>query len=314
MTTAPAPSPSHPAGQSSTTPPRLTTLAVVGTGLIGTSIALAARAAGTHVLLADRDEDALAAAIARGAGEQVADGAPPVDLAVLAVPPHAVAATLRHAQDTGLARAYTDVASTKASVVTRTQAHGCRPQGFLPGHPVAGSERSGPGAADAELFRGAAWVLCPQAETGDFALRVVRDLVELCGGRPVEMAADAHDRAMALVSHGPHVVAAALAAAIGAAPTDVLRLAGRGVRDTTRIAAGDPALWTDIVEQNAEHVAVLLADIAADLGSAATALSAVARGDREALAVATDLLTRGTAGRRNLMAAGADPAGAAVPG
>ncbi|WP_367138577.1 prephenate dehydrogenase [Saccharothrix sp. HUAS TT1] len=278
------------------TRPALRTLVVVGTGLIGTSIALAARAAGVRVLLADRDVDALDVAVGRGAGRPVGDRPPRADLAVLAVPPDAVPPVLRDARDRGLAHVYTDVASTKATVVRAAGAA----VDFVPGHPMAGSERSGPGAADAALFRGAAWVLCPRPGVGAGAVDVVRELVALCGAREVEMDAVEHDRAVALVSHAPHVVAGAMAAALRGAGPDVLRLAGRGVRDTTRIAAGDVALWTDILRHNAEHVARVLAGVAADLGRTATALAAVARGDDEPLPEVAELLARGCAGRAEL--------------
>ncbi|MBY8850724.1 prephenate dehydrogenase/arogenate dehydrogenase family protein [Saccharothrix sp. MB29] len=130
---------------------RIKTLAVVGTGLIGTSIALAARSAGVSVVLEDRDDRALAAAVARGAGVPAAGSAPPADLAVLAVPPDAVAEVLWDARKRRLARFYTDVASTKAEVV---RGSGQLPA-FVPGHPMAGAEKSGPEAARADMFHGA---------------------------------------------------------------------------------------------------------------------------------------------------------------
>ncbi|MFI9812719.1 prephenate dehydrogenase [Saccharothrix variisporea] len=280
------------------TPSRIRTLAVVGTGLIGTSIALAARSAGVRVALEDRDERALAAAVARGAGTPLSEGGSPADLAVLAVPPRAVPEVLRDARERRLAAFYTDVASTKGEVVRRA---GGAPD-FVPGHPMAGAERSGPDAADEALFRGAAWVLCPGQGTAAAALDTVRELVALCGAAPLEMDADEHDRAVALVSHVPHVVASALAAALRGAGPDVLALTGRGALDTTRIAAGDPELWRQVLGDNARHVARELVEVATSLSWVAIALAEVAeRGDRRALDRVTELLVRGCQGRAELL-------------
>lgn len=280
------------------TPSRIGTLAVVGTGLIGTSIALAARSAGVHVVLEDRDERALAAAVARGAGTPLAGGGSPADLAVVAVPPRAVPEVLRDARERRLAAFYTDVASTKGEIVRR----GGGTPDFVPGHPMAGAERSGPDTADEALFRGAAWVLCPGPRTAAAALDTVRELVALCDASPLEMDADEHDRAVALVSHVPHVVASALAAALQGARPEVLALTGRGGLDTTRIAAGDPELWTQILRDNARHVARELVDVATNLSWVAIALAEIAEmGDRRALDQVTELLVRGCQGRAELL-------------
>lgn len=278
----------------------MTRLAVVGTGLIGTSVALAARAAGKRVYLVDRDGATLSAAVARGAGTPLPDDEPPVDLAVIAVPPAATAAALCAVQHRGLASVYTDVASTKAGVVESIRRAGCDMSSYVPGHPMAGGERHGPAQADASLFEAAAWVLCPQRETAAEALATVRALVSMCGARPVEMDAVAHDAAVAAVSHAPHVVASALAAGLVGVPAEAVALAGKGVRDTTRIAAGDPALWTDILTQNAGPVAEAVSGIVAELSDAAAILAKIASGDDGQLPALTQLLARGRAGRARL--------------
>ncbi|MDU0290762.1 prephenate dehydrogenase [Saccharothrix longispora] len=276
---------------------RIKTLAVVGTGLIGTSIALAARSAGVSVVLEDRDDRALAAAVARGAGVPAAGSAPPADLAVLAVPPDAVAEVLWDARKRRLARFYTDVASTKAEVV---RGSGQLPA-FVPGHPMAGAEKSGPEAARADMFHGAPWVLCP-AHSATAAVDAVHELVALCGASPVDMDAGEHDRAVALVSHVPHLVSSALAAVLRDAGPDVLGLAGRGVLDTTRIAAGDQVLWTEILRGNAANVARELVDVASSLSWVAIALAEYADlGDRGALERVTELLAHGRRGRAELL-------------
>ena len=197
----------------------------------------------------------------------------PADLAVLAVPPDAVAPVLAAAQAAGLAACYTDVASVKARPLAAARALGCDLASYVPGHPLAGRERSGPAAARADLFLGRPWALCPAAETAEQAIARVTSLVIACGAEPVTAAPAEHDRWVALVSHAPHVVAAAMAARLAAAPDGALGLAGQGLRDVTRIAAGDTALWTQILLANAAGVSEVLALVADDLREAAAALA-----------------------------------------
>ncbi|MEU5879799.1 prephenate dehydrogenase [Spirillospora sp. NPDC047279] len=274
-------------------------IVVVGTGLIGTSIALAMRGRGAEVLLTDRDEASLRMAVELGAGEALADGpaAEPADLAVLAVPPAAVAVTLLDAQKRGLAQVYTDVASVKTLPLGQARELGCDLSVFVAGHPLAGRERSGPAAARDDLFLGRPWALCPVPETGAGALAAVTALATACGAVPVTVDAEEHDRAVALVSHGPHVVSAAVAARLTGADDVALGLAGQGVRDVTRIAASDPRLWIGILSANAEPVADVLEGVATDLAVAASLLR---DGSEGAAAHVADLLLRGNAGRARI--------------
>jgi prephenate dehydrogenase len=221
----------------------------------------------------------------------------PADLAVLAVPPDAVAPVLAAAQAAGLAACYTDVASVKARPLAAARALGCDLARYVPGHPLAGRERSGPAAARADLFQGRPWALCPAAETTPRAVACVTSLVTACGAEPVTAAADEHDRWVALVSHAPHVVASAMAARLASAPDGALALAGQGLRDVTRIAAGDTALWTQILLANAAGVSEVLALVADDLRQASAALA-------DAEAAAGDPAAPGSA----------PPAGGAEPG
>jgi len=264
-------------------------VAVIGTGLIGTSVALALREHGSGVWLADEDPEAARLAANLGAGEPLPDRAH-ADVAVIAVPPAAVAATLAAAQQRTLARCYTDVASVKQLPVAQARARGCDMTSYVPGHPLAGREKHGPAAARADLFLGRTWALCPAAETSEQAIATVTGLVRVCGAVPMRTDAAAHDRWVALVSHAPHLVAAAMAARLEEAPPEALDLAGQGLRDATRIAAGDTGLWTQILAANAEPVAEVLASVAADLAEAARMLT-----DGDPKSVAT-LLDHGQAG------------------
>jgi prephenate dehydrogenase len=267
-------------------------VAVIGTGLIGTSIALAVRMRSWPVWLTDADPAAAKLAADLGAGELLPDSQAAVDVAVIAVPPEAVAATLAAAQARDLARCYTDVASVKQLPVARARELGCDLASYVPGHPLAGREKHGPAAARADLFLGRTWALCPVAETSAEATQTVTELVRACGAVPVRTDVAAHDRWVALISHAPHLVAAAMAARLADAQQEALDLAGQGLRDVTRIAAGDTDLWTQILSANAAPVAEVLAAVAGDLAEAARML---AEGEDPEKSVEA-LLDRGRAG------------------
>jgi prephenate dehydrogenase len=284
-------------------------MAVIGTGLIGTSIALAASRQGTTVFLSDRDPVAARTAAALGAGRaEEPDG--PVDLAVLAVPPSEVGAVLTELQNRGFADCYTDVASVKSGPERAALSQAPEPARYIGGHPLAGRERSGPLAARADLFQGRTWVLTPSTRTAAPALRRARELVALCGAVPVMVRSQAHDDAVALTSHVPHLVASLMAARLREGPDGLARFAGQGVRDVTRIAAGDSRLWGDILQSNAASITGVLRDLHDDLGRLLAALDALTEpvdGDERAVGMRTmvDLLDRGIAGADRIPRGGA---------
>jgi prephenate dehydrogenase len=272
---------------------------VIGTGLIGTSVALALRTRGVAVWLADQDDDALRLAVSLGAGLPLPPGGVPGDpaeVAVLAVPPAAVATELRAAQDRRLARCYTDVASVKQLPLTAARELGCDMTSYVPGHPLSGRERSGPAAARADLFTGRPWVVCPQPANAEDDVRVVTGLAAACGAVPFPVPAAEHDQWVALVSHAPHVVAAAMAARLEDAPAGALALAGQGLRDVTRIASSGTGMWVQILAANAGPAGAVLRLVAADLVLAADALDSLAVRDEGAAKQVADLLARGSAG------------------
>ncbi len=242
---------------------------VVGCGLIGTSVALALREHGIDVHLSDRDADHVAAAVERGAGsaEPVHDPA----LVVVAVPPRATAAAVREALETYPAAVVTDVASVKGSVA-REVAGGAGLDRYVGSHPMAGSERSGPLAASARLFEGRPWVITPAAGATDAAVRLVEEVAVMLGAVPTVMDADTHDRAVALVSHVPQVLSTLTAARLVDAPPAHLALAGQGLRDVTRVAGSDPALWRDIITTNAAEIGAVLTAVRDDLDTLIDAL------------------------------------------
>lgn len=275
------------------------TVLVVGTGLMGTSVALALTESGARVHLADRDPAALALAADLGAGSPETPGQNP-DIVVLAVPPRAVGPAVQAYQRRYPQCIVTDIASTKSHVQADVEAMADVTR-FVGGHPLAGRERSGAGAARADLFQDRPWVLTPVPATQAGAVAVVEDLVRRCGAQPVVMAPQRHDEAVALVSHVPQVAASLVAARLTGADDDAVALAGQGLRDVTRIAASDPGLWTEILVTNASAVRAVLLELAADLDSVATALGTVGDdpGDR-GHQVVSDALRRGGHGRSRL--------------
>ncbi|MFJ2262672.1 prephenate dehydrogenase [Streptomyces sp. NPDC087844] len=275
-------------------------VSVIGTGAIGTSVALALTRRGITVHLEDVSATAAMTAEAMGAGSVRAPGER-VDLALLAVPPAHTGAVLADAQHRGLARAYTDVASVKARPYAEIHSAGADLSTFIGGHPLAATERSGPLAGRANLFEARPWILTPSARTHESVLNRALELVTLCSGVPVIMDAAVHDRTIALTSHAPHLISTLMAAQLAQATEADIRVSGQGLRNVTSIAGGDPALWRDIHEANADALADVLDAFAADLGLAVDALRALGGTDpvaRERAGAGLDTLLRhGTRGR-----------------
>ncbi|MGD9958692.1 prephenate dehydrogenase [Nocardioides sp.] len=258
---------------------------VVGAGLLGASIGLACRRAGLEVLLSDRNPDHVRTASGLGAGTPYAGQ--PAQLVVVAVPPDQLAAEISAALATGAV--VTDVGSVKSQPLT--QATG-ELSNYVGGHPMAGSERSGPLAASAGLFDGRPWAITPHAGSTEVATDLVTELVVLCGAVPVRLTPEEHDRAVARTSHLPHLLAALVAGRLADAPVDHLALSGQGVRDVTRIAGGDPELWQQIVTANAVAVLELLGEVRGQLD---VLIDAVGSGSREDLVA---VLEHGVSGTR----------------
>jgi prephenate dehydrogenase len=256
------------------------------------------------VFLSDADPATARLAADLGAGAVVPDFRDAkgiADIAVLAMPPALVGRELAFAQECAVADVYTDVASVKVLPARQARELGCDLQSFVPSHPLAGREKHGPAAAQSDLFLGRTWALCPLPETSGDAVSAVTALAVACGADPVVTDPETHDRWVALVSHAPHLVAAAMAARLAPSgvPADALRLAGGGLRDVTRIAAGDSALWTQILSANAGPVAEVVAAVAADLGEVARLLARQPPGTQGAgteVAAVTGLLDQGRAG------------------
>lgn len=242
---------------------------VIGCGLIGTSVALALTEAGVAVHLDDIRPANVELAVSRGAG--TADPVEAPALVVVAVPPGDVVATIERALKSWPAAIITDVASVKADI-QRQVALLDGGERYVGSHPMAGSERSGPLAGSARLFEGRPWAVTAAPDADPAAVELVTRVADLAGGVPLVMDAAAHDRAVALVSHVPHLLSVLTAARLNGAPEDHLALAGPGLRDVTRIAGSDIALWQDILGANAGEVRAVLEGVRADLDTILTTI------------------------------------------
>jgi prephenate dehydrogenase len=240
-------------------------IAVLGTGLIGTSIALAAASAGDPVRGYDMDPETLSIGADRAGFQPASSVEACVEGATLTFVCAPIASIPRLAVEALAATGgsiVTDVGSVKARVVVEVEAKaGSRVSRFVGGHPMGGSERSGPEHASAAILDGAAWVLTPTPATDEDAVARLGAWVTRAGARPIRMDPERHDRLIAVVSHLPQVAATslmALAATDEGSDPDILRLAAGGFRDLTRLAASDPALWSEILLANREGVATAI--------------------------------------------------------
>jgi len=247
------------------------TVLIIGAGLIGTSAGLALRDRGVDVYLQDADAAAAALAADLGAGSLERPASDP-EVVVLAVPPQSIAPVLMELQRRYLTSTFMDVGSVKVRPQVEAETAGADMSRFVGGHPMAGRERPGPAGARADLFVARPWVLTPGPTTSAQSLARARSLVELCGADLFVMSAERHDEAVALVSHVPQLVATLTAARLNGVEAELVALSGQGIRDVTRIAASDPALWTEILDANAGVVLAVLDQLAVDLDRVRRAL------------------------------------------
>jgi prephenate dehydrogenase len=276
-------------------------LAIVGTGLIGGSFALALKQAGavSEVLGVGRNPARLTVARELGLIDHVADWAEAgqADCILLALPVGETGPVLKQlAPHLKPGAIVTDAGSTKLNVIEAARAAlGTRFTDFVPGHPIAGSEQSGPGAAQADLYQGKKVVLTPQADTHADALATVRALWEAAGAQVETLDAALHDRVFAAVSHLPHLAAFALVDELAQrADGDVFfRFAASGFRDFTRIAGSSPEMWRDIALANRD---ALLVELDAYLAALQALRQAVAGQDADAM---LELFSRARTAREN---------------
>lgn len=284
-------------------------IVVVGVGLIGGSIAASVKAASptTKVYGVDTSQSSLDAALASGALDAAALPQDPQvdewicaggsDLIILAIPVFAAREWFARLHAAAFDGIVTDTASTK-SVITKIAAEELGDiSRYLPGHPMAGSEVNGFDGARSDLFQGAYWILCPSDSTQDEVFLKLHETFSLLGARIISIAREQHDSAVAIVSHVPHMVASSLvelAANHADERKELLRLAAGGFKDSTRIAAGSPRLWTGIALDNKDALVDGISEMRSILGQFEDAIRAE---DEEAL---NALLTRSAELRQSL--------------
>jgi prephenate dehydrogenase len=254
----------------------LENVAIVGVGMIGASIGLALRQRGLAKNVVGIGRRQVSLRVARRVDAithttiDLAKGVREADLVIVCTP---VGQIVQHVREAALnCRPHTlitDAGSTKQTIVASLDdglPQGCR---FLGGHPIAGSERSGAIHARADLFDGRVVIITPTINTRAEDFDLLEDFWEALGSVVIQMSPEEHDRALAVTSHLPHAVAAALATLI---PEKYFRVTGTGVLDTTRLASGDPTLWTQILVQNRANIAAALEQFGAKLTSLHAAL------------------------------------------
>jgi cyclohexadieny/prephenate dehydrogenase len=289
--------------------PHFDRIAFIGIGLIGSSLARVVRREGLagHLVVSTRSADTLARAEELGLGDSyTADAGEAVrdaDLVIVSVPvgaSEAVAIAIKDHLKPGAI--VTDVGSTKASVIAQMAPH--LPAGvyFIPGHPLAGTEKSGPDAGFAELFANRWCILTPVEGTDPAALERLSDFWRACGSNIDTMDPQHHDMVLAIVSHLPHIIAYNI---VGTADdlaavteSEVIKYSASGFRDFTRLAASDPTMWRDVCLHNKDAILEMLARFSEDLASLQRAIR---WGDGDKL---FDLFTRTRHIRRSIIDAG----------
>lgn len=287
------------------------TIALIGIGLIGSSIAREIKDKGLagSVTVSTRSEATLKRAQELGLGDRyttsAADAVKDADLVIVSVPVGASGAVAAEiAPNLKPGAIVTDVGSTKGSVIAQMAPH--MPPGvhFIPGHPIAGTEYSGPDAGFIGLFKGRWCILTPLPETDDIAKAKLRTFWETLGSMVDDMDPEHHDKVLAIVSHLPHIIAYNI---VGTADdleavteSEVIKYSASGFRDFTRLAASDPTMWRDVCLHNKDAILEMLARFSEDL---AYLQRAIRWGDGDKL---FDLFTRTRAIRRSIVQAGQD--------
>ncbi len=281
---------SSPAGSPGGTQPERRRAQVIGTGLIGGSIGMALRARGWHVTGSDLRVGQAAECARMGVLDAVGDD-PVAEIAFVATPVSAAIresrAALRRFETENPDAIVTDVGSVKASI-----AAGVDHPRFIGGHPMAGSELAGASGADPMLFEGCTWVLTPTARTDPGAYTKLRAIISSLGASVIALLPEEHDQLVAIVSHVPHLTAAALMTVAARSQNEhaaLLRLAAGGFRDMTRVAAAHPGIWLDICEENSAAIVTTLDELIGELGAFRDAVHAR---DTAFLAAALDAAAR----------------------
>jgi prephenate dehydrogenase len=234
---------------------------IVGSGLIGTSIGLGLVQRGILVQMVDSDPDAQALAIDLIGGVEVSTP----EIVVLALPTSKLPLVIESEFKLNPHSTFIDVGSVKNEVLLHVKTISGLSARFLPTHPMAGREIGGAASARADLFQGRSWILTPDQDCSSGSKDLVLELINQLGATPIELPADAHDAAVARISHLPQIAASLVAKQLTGTPAEWMELAGQGLRDTTRIAGSDENLWKEIIFSNRTEIAELLINLQNDL-------------------------------------------------
>ncbi|WJR69335.1 prephenate/arogenate dehydrogenase family protein [Neorhizobium sp. CSC1952] len=293
------------------TKPHFDRIALIGIGLIGSSIARDVKELGLagEVVISTRSPETLKRAEELGLGDRyVASASEAVrdaDLVIVSVPVGASEAVARQiAGNLKPGAIVTDVGSTKASVIAQMAPHMPENVHFIPGHPLAGTEKSGPDAGFAGLFRDRWCIFTPLPDTDQAALDRLKAFWTALGSRIDEMDPQHHDKVLAIVSHLPHIIAYNIVGTADDLETvtesEVIKYSASGFRDFTRLAASDPTMWRDVCLHNKDAILEMLARFSEDL---AYLQRAIRWGEGDKL---FELFTRTRAVRRSIIEAGQD--------
>ena len=261
---------------------------IVGSGLIGTSIALGLVQQAIAVEMIDSDPAAQGLAKDLTGGVAVADP----DLVIFALPTSMLSQVIQREIDLNPQSTFIDVGSVKNEVVLHVESIPGLSRRFVPTHPMAGREIGGAGSARADLFQGRSWILTPSTDLELSSKNLVLELISLLGATAIEISAADHDRAVAKISHLPQIAASLVAKQLTGTPAEWMELAGQGLRDTTRIAGSDESLWKEIIFSNRTELQELLINLQNDLQAMIASLD-----DPEKIA---QLIAAGRAGKATI--------------
>ena len=251
----------------------ISSVKIVGSGLIGTSIGLALSARGIKVAMSDVDQAAAFLAQSLVNAETNFESTHAFDVVVLAVPPSEFKKALAEEIKLNALSTFVDILSIKTKPLLEVQSFEEILPRYVGTHPMAGREVSGPQSARGDLFDGRTWILTSGELTSRQSLDRATELIALCGGVLVKLSPQEHDQAMALISHTPQILASLLASQLVGSNPQWLGLIGQGFKDVTRIADSDPSLWKEIISENAENILPVLRSFRQKLEDVETTLS-----------------------------------------
>jgi prephenate dehydrogenase len=239
----------------------ISSVKIVGSGLIGTSIGLALSQENIAVLMSDSNSSAASLAQSLVDPNRSFSATHVFDLVIIAVPPSSFSSAISKEFELNPLSTFVDILSIKTKPQVEVDSIPGLSERFVGSHPMAGREVSGAQSAKGDLFIGRSWIACPSAHSSEKAVDLVEELIQICGGVAIMMGSVEHDQAMALVSHAPQVVASLMASSLKGHNPEWFDLIGQGFKDLTRIADSDAQLWSEILSENAPNIREILATL-----------------------------------------------------